>query len=895
MLLVSALVSYVYYRRTVAQQPVDLWALVPDDAVLVAATRDHPTLVRHLKETQLWDNLATLRYFQQVEENVALADSLGSTRNSVLSFLGRKNVLTSVHVTGPRSFDVLFLVPVGSVREHRQIRTLVEALGRDARYRLGTRSYHGQELTTITPRQGGGLTYFNYRNTLVISANATLVEAVVRRTEHEGQPSIAAEFGNTDYLRLKDVDAMLLVNYRQLPPFLGVFFQPALRPDFEYLASIGDKSLLQMKLSANRVVFNGFTNPERARGSLHQRLQNQPADRLRMAEVLSTRTALLLHVAANPAALRAALPTDTTARRLVDSLATTLDAEAALCYLAVSSPRAVPARLAVVRTHNAARTALWLGQLRRATGTSPSFELYGAYQLYQNGVPRLAQRLLGPLFAPVGNGGAPATALVGNYLVLADDAAALRVYLTDVAAGRLWTNSPTQVALLEETTPVARLSVVLDTRNSWNVLLRALVEDRRAGLLRNEALLQRFPQIALQFAPADNGQYYTQWVLRHPPVGPAVASLQGNGGVGSSLSFKAGLAGLGPVLLPAPVPSRPPSVLVQDRSGALHYVTPDNTVGWSDTLGGALVSPPALLPGAFGRRPGLLLSTANRVFLLDEQGRSAPNFPLNLPDTVQAESVGGAPAADGQPARVLVADRFANLFLFDARGNAPAGWQPKRLDFALGAPPQLLRVGGRDVVVCLLQNGYIFAYDILGNALPGFPISLGARLHTQAFVEAGPTLRRTRLTVVNQHAELVTFTLSGEVVQRRRLTTWSRSSSFRLVADQDQQSYAVVRDDGQGRTTVLDAAGRILADRRFVTSGEKPVQLFRFGARRALVITEPGPAKAYLFDTQSRLVGGEPFDSSAPTVGLTYDAGANAYQLYRVVGNELRRLVLKMD
>lgn len=898
LLLLMALASYVYYRRVAARTPVDPWALVPEDAALVVATRDHATLVRRLKETQLWDNLATLRYFQQVEEQVVLADSLGSTKGSVLGFLGRKTVLTSLHTTSPRSFDLLFQVPVGSVREHRQIRTLVEALGRDARYQLSTRTYHGQQLSTLRQRRNGlGLTYVNYRNTLVISANAALVEAVVRRTEYPEQPSIAAEFRSTDYLQLKDVDAALLINYRQLPPFLGVFFRPELRPDFEYLASIGSKSLLEMKLVGNRVLFNGFTNAESAAGSLHQRLRGQTAGRLRMADVLSTRTAALVHLRTAPAALRPAAPAaaDTLARPLLDSLAATLDTEAALCYLATPSPRVVPGRLALVRTRSAARTAQWLGLLRRRTGTSPSFERFGSYQLYQHGVPRLAERLLGPLFAPVGASPGGATALVGDYLVLADDAAALRTYLTDVAAGQTWTRTPSQVALLEETTPVAQLSVVLDTRNSWNVLLRALVEERRAGLLRNEALFQRFPQVALQYAPADSGQYYTQLVLRHPPVGPAVAGAQTAGGVGSVLNFARGLAPLGPTLLPAAA-GRPAPVLVQDRRGALHYVTADNTVAWSDSVLGPLVAPPALLPGAFGRRPGLLLLTANRVQLLNERGQRARNFPLNLPDTVRAASLSSAPAADGQPTRLLVADAYANVFLFDAQGNAPAAWQPKRLDFALAAPPQLLRVGGRDVVVCLLENGYIFAYDVLGNTLPGFPISLGARLHTGAFVEAGPTLRRTRLTVVNQHGELVTFTLSGEISQRRRLTTWSRTSTFRLVADAAGRSYVVVRDDGQGQLTVLDAAGRALVNHRFLTSAEKPAQLFDFGAgRRVLVITETGPGKAYIYDARGRLLGGQPFDSSAPTVGLSYDAAAGSYQLYRVVGTELRRLALKLN
>ena len=93
-----------------------------------------------------------------------------------------------------------------------------------------------------------------------------------------------------------------------------------------------------------------------------------------------------------------------------------------------------------------------------------------------------------------------------------------------------------------------------------------------------------------------------------------------------------------------------------------------------------------------------------------------------------------------------------------------------------------------------------------------------------------------------------------------------------------------------------DPNGRQLLERRFVTSAPKPVQLFAFGAGRSvLVISETGPGKAYLYDSAYRLVGGQPFDSHAATVGLSYDAEAGTYQLFRILGAELRRLALRME
>jgi hypothetical protein len=127
-LLLLSLATYVYYRRTLAARPVDPYALVPDDAVLVLATRDHAALVQHLQEAGVWDNITGVRYFQQVAGPLALADSLDNGGRPVvanpvtgrprglLALLGKKLVLSSLHLTGPGQVDVLYQIPLASVR-----------------------------------------------------------------------------------------------------------------------------------------------------------------------------------------------------------------------------------------------------------------------------------------------------------------------------------------------------------------------------------------------------------------------------------------------------------------------------------------------------------------------------------------------------------------------------------------------------------------------------------------------------------------------------------------------------------------------------------------------------------------------------------------------------------
>lgn len=904
LLLLVVLTTYVYYRRTLAAVPVDPYALVPDDAVLVLSTHDHPALVRHLQETGLWDNLTAVRYFQQAAGHLALADSLATgnsrSRNSLLGLLGRKLVITSVHVTGPGEFSVLYQIPLTRVSEYRQVRGLLETLGRDARYRLSTRNYEAHELTVLTERRNeSSLTLLNYRNHLLISDKSTVVEAVVRRLARPVAPTVVAAFGATNGRKLRGLDATLLVNYRRLPQFLDVLFRPGTHGQLDQLAGLVSQGLLGLKLAGRRARLQGFSTPETVGGTLQQRLRGQPAQALGLAELLSTRTALLLHLAADPARTWPRLPADSLGHpAALDSLRATFGGEMAVGYLAAPTAGSRPGRLAFVRCPVPARTAQWLARLRRLNGNSAAFTRVGPYEVHPVGFPEAA--VLGPLLAPAQPYAVEvrpgAGALVGNYLVLADELT-LTGYLADVVAGRTWAQTPSQVSFVQETLPRARLSLFVDAPNSWNALLSALTEERRAGLLRNEALFKRFPQLALQLVPAPDesapaARYFTQLLLRHPTLGAALAPGSA-AATGRGLAFGKPLTGT-PALLPV-VGTRIPAVVVQDSGRVLHFVSADNAVLWSDTLAGPAVGL-GLLPARGGVPGGLLLGAGSRLHLLANDGRPVLPFPLHLPDTVRVAALLAGAGSGSGAARLLALTAGHSLLLLDAQGRLFPGWQPKRFEFPLAGLPALLSVNGRDVVLVPLQNGYVYAFDGQGALLPGFPISVGSRLAGGVLAQPGATLGGTRLTVVNQHGELLTFTLSGDILSRRRVATWSRTARFRLVPDQRGRTCVLTREDGNQLDVYGLTQAAPLLTQRFVTSGEKPAQLFDFGrGRRVLAVTEPGPGQVFLYDGKGQPVGGAPLPSTGTGVGLSYDATTDTYHLVRLVGREVRRTDMKIS
>jgi hypothetical protein len=243
--------------------------------------------------------------------------------------------------------------------------------------------------------------------------------------------------------------------------------------------------------------------------------------------------------------------------------------------------------------------------------------------------------------------------------------------------------------------------------------------------------------------------------------------------------------------------------------------------------------------------------------------------------------------------RYVVDDALGNLYMFDTRGNTIPGWQPRRMDYRLAATPQHLRVGGRDVILVILENGYVYALNPKGETYPGFPFNLRVPITSEGVAKVGADLRRSLVTVVTRYGEVVEFNLQGQVQKREQLPRPSKSAMFDLIPDASGRSYIIVRQD-QGKVTAFDQDLKVIFEKRFVTSAPKIVQYFNFGGgNQVYAITETGPQKTYLYGPDARLIGGRSLESNQP-VSIYYNEVANNYTVYKVIRKELQKLSFKL-
>jgi len=891
----ASLAYYSYSRWQDSREKVDLWTLVPDDATFVVETNNHAALVAHLKETDLWNSLAILPFAQRFQENIAWLDSISPGSQRLERFLDEKNILTSIHVVGKSEVEVVYYVPVNSVGEHRFMRTLTEGIGRSAIFEEKSRDYLGEVLTDVTnTRNGSSFTYFSYHNNIIMSPSPVLVEAIVRRISRGSLVSIAGAFKGANYLDQPDVYANIFINYRNLPDILGLFLDADLMPEVEYLSSLCQNGMLELKLEHDKIFLNGFSNPERLKGSLHSNLKPQQPQPLGIKAYLPGRTAVLLNfgleqVARLQAQFKSAEPV-TPYAAITDSLAHTFKDEVALAYLETYNMNTSPGKVALAHISNPALAAKLLDRLAQqvaAGGKSrPYTEAYGSYGIRLLNVPELPEQLFGRLFAGFAQS---YVVQVDDYLLFSPDMATLRALLDDILAENVWGKSVAQKAFLEETLQEANFSLYLNTVNAWYILNRYVQDNNREDLLQNTSLIKRFNQISLQFAKVDS-QYYTSFVFRRQNRSKA-----GEDVFSTELAMK-----FSNRLDTRPFPmqnavDRTPEVLVQDSTNVLYNITAGDKRGWTDSVGAPLQGDIKQLDAGPDKKLRYLYATAGRIHAVDNQGQELENFPFNVSDSLQIQHLAVFDYEKDGNYRLLVDDYAGNLYMYDMRGAAIPGWQPRRMDDRLAAEPQHVRVAGHDVLLVLLENGYVYALNHDGETYPGFPISVKSPLTSGAVIKPGADLRRTEVTVVTKYGSLMVFNLQGRVLRREQLPRPSKRAMFALVPAESSggRSFILVRQD-QGKVVIFNEDKNQVFEKHYVTSAPKIVQYYHFGGNnKVYAITETGPQKTYLYEEKGNLIGSRALESSKP-VTIYYNEATNSYTLYKVNRHELQKIHFKI-
>ena len=882
---------YGYYKWQKAQNKVNLWTLVPDDAVFVAETNRNDRFIRQLKKTEIYESLVRLPFFTGLQENLQLLDSASARRVTLREFLNQKKIVTSLHVTSKVDFNLVMYVPISTVAEHRYVRNVIENVAKSTLFSSEDQDYQSYAITAVRNVKANSTFYFfTYRNNIILSPEVTLLHQVIRKINRTYLQSPVQAYQNQNFFKKSTVYGTLFINYRHLPPFLALFLKPEVYPEVEFLASLCRSSLLGLQLDNQNFYLNGFSKPETLPGSLFKQFKRLQPQTTRMNHLIPERTALLVHFGEVQfdqwmnVSKKAPMPVAPEVALALDSLRANFKKELAINYLAAANEQTAPDKVVLAYTPQPNKVRTILQNINQRMGMAYTAKRAGRYQIQEVGVPELPEQLFGRGFSGFAQ---CFVAQADSFLLFAASEEALWGYLQHIRDNKVWAHSATYQTFKQLGLPQTSASLYVNTNQAWNMLNQNLVEDKKVGLLRHESLFKKFGQISLQFEQ-EAKQLITRFILQHQLQTNSPDQLKQVFKQEQEIAFAAPLI-LGPTYFPDTVTGRPP-VLVQDSALVLHQVTADGKIAWSDSLDSKITS--TIYPVQFGSNPQekYVFSTQDRIYCLDQAGYDVENFPFNLLDTTVIQNMAVINRGAPQNLHFLVNDELGNVYLYDQQGNLLPGWEPKEIPGKLAMPPQYLQIKGREVFILVLENGYVYAIDLNGANYPGFPINLKGSVTSPLVVRPGSSFQNTNVAVLTQAGELITFNLAGQVEERTTFARPSRRTTFNLVPENSGKSFLVARQD-RGRITLYDAQRKLIMEKNYVTSAPKLIQYFYFDpAHTIYAITERGPQKTYLYDIDIKLMGTGPLTNQWP-VQLTFNALRQQYQIYVVHDNILQRFI----
>lgn len=893
---VVAAVGYFFYKYWVEKDILEVWQLVPENAVLVYETDNAVEVWNELQETSPWQNLTSIPFYQNMKEGVEMLDSISGKKGQLDRLLRGKPFLFSLHITGRYDFDFIFYIELKSLHDLDAARNIVERLKQNKGLKSNSREYRGFNIMELKdPVSGHLFSYIFYKNYFLGSYTPFLVEDAIRNLSVEEPASFfKANPGLNKLAKLGDENGNIYINFRPIPQLLSVFSKST-ESSIKNISRLGRSAMLEVTMEKSEILLNGFTllgNDDWLQ--IFQGLKPQP---LKMKYLLPDRTALFYHFTFDDAVLwgqnlynyrQKYTPDQINQWEEVKNkykfdlhqLFEHLGNEIGLSVLE-SIDINNPNQLVILHTKNIEKAVASFTRLAEnisfSAGDTLYHERFGEIEIRQLDLKEFPALLLGPVFKGFEQ---CFYAPVDDYLVIGNSIQAVKNQLKDIELEDTWGRSVRQNVFLESTLKEANVSLMINTARAYEMLTNNLSANWKKFFRDYNYQMKQFEMAAIQFSGVKD-KFYTSINIHHAentsrsPAEVRYVTIQ-TVNTGSPIITK-------PFVVKNHLNNHL-EVFVQDSAHVAYLIGQEGEILWKDSIHAPIIGDVTQIDFFNNGNLQYFFATEHALHLMDREGNEVLNYPLLLPDI----SIAYAAVIDydnSKRYRFLLADTKGNLYMYNKEGENMEGWQPRKLGHRLSSPPFHLRVRGKDYLVAVQENGMINVMNRRGEMYSGFPVDLTAGLSSALFTDIGTNLTNTLFTTVTSDGMLVQFDLQGKILEKEQLYRPTRETTFRLIPDATGRSYVISRQ-GARRTGILSRKGELLFEKDYLTNENMPLQYYNPGPGNELfAVTDTIQDFTYLYDDQGNLINSRPLES-VREISLLHFESDRFYHAYTIYGNE---------
>lgn len=269
--------------------------LVPEDAAFIIQSSAPVKDWEKFSGSETWQCLKKAKSFEELTKNVETLDSIVKSNKVLLSLVGKRDMLMSVHKTRRTEWDFLIILDMQKVSKMDLLKDQIETVLAMSGSTVTNRMYNGINILEMRDPDTRDILYSAFvDNHFVISYTSRLVESAI---DSRDKPKIGLDPAFMEAERLVSGKGLLrvFVNYAHLPQFMAIY----LGAGNEYLDMFSrsmDFAGLYFNTDDERMEMKGYTLRKDTADPYITALLNSGKHKMKAHEILSARTALYTNI-----------------------------------------------------------------------------------------------------------------------------------------------------------------------------------------------------------------------------------------------------------------------------------------------------------------------------------------------------------------------------------------------------------------------------------------------------------------------------------------------------------------------------------------------------------------------------------------------------------------------
>lgn len=269
--------------------------LVPDDAVFLIQSSNPVDDWRKFSGSEPWQALKKTKSFEEISQNVEMLDSVIHENKALLSLVGKRDMLISIHKTRATDWDFLLMLDMQKMSKLNLLKNQIELVLRMTDFSITQRTYKDVTIIEMRDPETRDILYGAFvENHFVASYTSKLVEAAID-VRHAPKIGLDASFIEVEKLVSAQGLYRLFINYAYLPQFMSLY----LGSQNEYI-NLFSRSMsfagLYFNTHQDKMEMKGYTLCNEEADPYVQAMLKSGKQKMKVHEILSARTALYTYI-----------------------------------------------------------------------------------------------------------------------------------------------------------------------------------------------------------------------------------------------------------------------------------------------------------------------------------------------------------------------------------------------------------------------------------------------------------------------------------------------------------------------------------------------------------------------------------------------------------------------